>query len=427
MFTIFFFLSSSGNSENLSPPFEPTEQGDVGYWEVGGSTVIYPDKIMLIPPIQYRQGFLWAKFMSPRGPWSVSFQIDFGYGNDGGGFNFLINNKFGDYGPIFGGPSKFVGISFIGSLTTNQKTDFLNLRLIQSTGEKSYTVDNLPDPMVSIAIQKNNPLLIKLEIKNGNISAYIDSVQYISQPLQITPFDHFIGLTASSDTYFTEIYLHQISIEAQKLSMHNHTLGDHKNQRSIDHDRITSYRNPIFNNTVSELQKLHSINPKGLSDVTETTDASVDKVLNVIDEINEVTFDIPSFSELTGFVQDNLMTTVRRWQRRTLKIVERAQDARNVAGSAIESTEEVLDFFNYTLRSKVFKTNEQIMEFQELLVQLALDGIDEGDVMSKMADRVNKSSAIRIVVLGSIIELLLLAGFFAALNIPAIRRKLLSW
>ncbi|KAH0792562.1 Legume-like lectin family protein [Histomonas meleagridis] len=431
---VLVFQCVSKTTADLSPPFEPTEEGNIGYWEVGGSSVIYKDMIMLTPPIQYRKGFLWTKVEVPEFPWSISFKIEFGEGNGGGGFNFLIVNKYGTSGPICGGPSKFRGISFVGLIDHSTEQQTLQMSLIQSSGEKAYSLENFDHPDISIPFQDNTPILFTLNFNDKEVSVNIDGKQYFTQRLNVSLYEHYIGLTAACNKYYTQINLYEILFKIDDFSSrvlnfeeHQHTLGNHRNHGHVKHPHKSGFRNPIFNKTTSELQSFKRLNPSGVPNVTETPESTTDRVFDVVDEVNHASFDVASFSDLTEFVQENLLMYSQKWQKRTIKIVERVQSARDVAGAAMNSAQKMLDFFNSTLKEKFFKTYDQILNLKAIFEQMDEEGIDHENVISSIAKSADKSPAMKIVVFGSVVEMVLLFGFLVIMNVPSIRKRIIGY
>jgi hypothetical protein len=177
-------------------------------------------------------------------------------------------------------------------------------------------------------------------------------------------------------------------------------------------------RKPYFNFTLAEFEA-----SQAASGVI-TSDATLDRLFAIIDEVNAASFEVASFSELNTFVNEKLVTYGEKWQRRTIKIVERVQQARNVAGAAWNYTQSMLKTFNATLKDSVLKTSEKIGDLRELLTEQSESGIDEGQGIRHIASEVNDSILLKVVRWGMGIEIVAFFCFIIVALIPAVRESL---
>lgn len=427
---IYFFLyvmpGLMTTNGDLNPPFETDADGNVKNWEIGGSAAAFNDKIILVPPIQYRQGLVWTQVAIPTGSWSITYNLTLRETNGGGGFAFWFANKYGASGPIYGGPSMFKGLGLLVSIKKNNE---LFLILVQSNGRDELNIDELPAADEIVRYVPDEPFTFKVSFENGMVKVYYNNKVVIKQELTVALAKRYIGISAGCRKHFTRIDLNNVAFhlhDDEEMETHEQTIGDNKMNAQIENpEESFTLRNPAFNLTQQEFNKFEELNKDKL-DIEKTTEAKATTVLDVIEEINAASFDVASYSELNDFIQENILPYTQKWQRRTLKIVERVQKARDVAGAAMNSTQELLTLFNTTLIEKVFKTSDKILSLSDFMNEIANKGVDEDGELETMVNKAKSSSTIRIITIFSIFELIVLVVLLIISQFPFVKRKLIG-
>ena len=111
-----FFLFSLGLSKTIAdiePPIELDSDGTVNLWEFSGSATVYPDSVMLLPPIQFRRGCGWTTVDIPKQSFGITFDLVISDGDRGSALGIWMIDKYAQDGPLAGGPSVFNGIGLI--------------------------------------------------------------------------------------------------------------------------------------------------------------------------------------------------------------------------------------------------------------------------------------------------------------------------
>jgi hypothetical protein len=70
-FCCLLFFSQEKPTADLTPPFYAIAKTRIGYWETTGSTPVYEESVVLVPPIQSRQGGIWNTLSPPYGVWWI--------------------------------------------------------------------------------------------------------------------------------------------------------------------------------------------------------------------------------------------------------------------------------------------------------------------------------------------------------------------
>jgi hypothetical protein len=207
-----------------------------------------------------------------------------------------------------------------------------------------------------------------------------------------------------------------------RLGRHDSPLWEHKPLRNFQPADRPPLRRPYFNRTLVEYEATR------LAKGEITSDAPAETLFDVIDEVNAANFEVASFSELMNFVNDHLAMYGYKWQKRTLKIVERVQQARNVTSAAWNYTNLVMVTFNETLNYSLIKTVGKILMIEERVIEdVAWSDVDEEThAIQHAAQSVNESSVIRWLIIVAVMELVTLIVFLVIANIPSVRETLLG-
>jgi hypothetical protein len=251
-----------------------------------------------------------------------------------------------------------------------------------------------------------------------------DGSEIARSPLEANLTETYVGITAVSESRVSKINLlsveFQVSELGEKIGSRTGVAWNPNPASHFSPPESGPMRKPYFNLTLEEYNKRRAAN-----DIVNS-EASVDRLFDVIDEVNAASFEVASFSELNAFVNDKLMRYSEKWHRRTIKIVERVQQSRNVSGVAWQYTQSMLQTFNATLKDSVLKASGKIGDLSDLLREQSELGIDEGRGIGHIAEAVTRSRLIGFFVWMSGIEMVALTAFLLTANVPSVRSDLLG-
>ena len=430
MFYLFFNFFSSTSADLISP-FEVDSKGKIGFWELGGSALPYEKYITLSPPIQFSKGCVWTNVQIPsNNNWTIDLNFHI-HQTTGGGFGLFFVEKYGMDGNLYGGPNIFKGIALLGSIIQNNDQSFsIALHFLQSKGGSKFNTNNLPKPDYILDFSRRNIISLQLIRSKNGFLVYGSSkenpkkLNYLfNKNINIDISKNYIGLTAQSDRLINRFDLYSIKFLVNDDIIKNNRPQSMGNSIPSSHytpETFYRLRNPSFNLTILELLQQESTG--GLIN----GNSSVFDLLTIIDEINNASYDVASYSELNSFIRNNILNYSQKWQQRTLKLIERVQKARNVAGAAFNYTFEIMEVFNSTMKQNLLRTSMKIIDLAELLLDVSENGVDENNELTEMVDDVNKSNLIKILLYGAIIELIGLILLILFLNVPYINQKFLG-
>jgi hypothetical protein len=422
LLSLFSRLVASRTSADLIPPFYPNQNGNLGYWEIGGATQIEHDAIMLAPPVQFHKGHIWTNAQVPLDDWKMELDFLISESNGGGGFAIWIIDKYGADGPLFGGPSSFAGVAVHARIRPAAGGNMeLEFRIIQNPSSlKPPLLKFLPTPIAVVEFTPSTRFIVTIGFTGSEITLEYNETEVGRVPLQSNLSENFIGITAASEDRHSRIDLLMLHFHVKTMiGARDSLVWDHKPLSYFQPAEHFLLKRPYFNKTLAEYEASQAA--KG--EITSETTAP--RIFEVIDEVNEASFEVASFSELNFFVNDNLLMYGEKWQRRTLKIVERVRESRNVAASAWNYTNSVMETFNRTLKDSVLKTTGKIDDLRNFLAGFSADGIDEGHALGYLADDVNQSPVITYLMAIAFIELISLFAFLLMANIPCVGSHLL--
>lgn len=425
-------LSIEDTTADLKPPYEITSMNTVGFWEFGGSSLVHEDIIMLVPPIQYHKGFLWTNVEIPQGKWGIRYNMRVSEGV-GGGFAIWFVDRYGADGELHGGPNSFLGIGIFATIKSyGAGRHNIYFNFIQSTDAQEYKYDNLPKPD-AIEMFSDEPFELEIKYDKNMITITYNKKQIISKKLDIDLSQLYTGITAATyretsriDVKSIEFILEEFSpiIDVNKVR-NDVSMGQH-HSAYFKPEHQSLLRGDQFNITLEELSKY--VATGGIDSASYTTPkAEMFRVLDVIEELNAQAYQVASFSELNMFVKNNLLPYSEKWQKRTLKVIERVQEARNVAGAAYNFTTEIIKTFNSTLRQSVLKANMKIISLTEVLNENAELGIAEDEKFHEISKEVHNTKLYRILTYIALAEIVILALYVASLKIPFVHTYMLGY
>lgn len=349
-------MSQTINAD-LIPPFISLDNKKIGLWTIGGVSLIYNDYIILTPPLQYHRGSIWSSAQIPYNDWSMQVELSLSEGSGGGGFGIWLIEEYGKEGQLNGGPSDFTGISIIGE----RNQSYVNLKFLSDSIKRNKTVKIHNSKL--ILFMQFSYSFIKIAMFHP-ITKEFYSIMNISNHFDLS--SKFIGITAQSDEYTSLITLQSVTFhindERDSYDANNQYFkyddiqqdeNFYINQSSKLHrdppntvDDIAHFqpkishrlRNPIFLSTRTEILQMEAMNGK-LDSLLNIEPAKVMHVLNVIDEINEVSFGVASFSDLCNFIDLTITPYAEKWNKRTQQIIDYVKNTKIVTDNACQTAQ----------------------------------------------------------------------------------------
>jgi hypothetical protein len=412
------------NTADLVPPFRPNYQGNIGYWAPGGCAQINEDYVMLVPPIQYRKGQIWTNVEVPEGDWAVDYTFQIPEGDNGGGFALWFIDKYGAEGDLLGGPCEFQGVCLHCIITSGHHGQHdLELRVVQNLGlSKTCFRKYLPVATAVCPYDPQRPFMLTVGFYNRQIVLNFDRSEIARVDLEANLTQNYIGITALTERRVSLVKLlkveFQMTVLRETLAKRNAFAWQHKAASQYQPPEQLLLRKPSFNVTLAEYTAFKSGSPN--------EEGSVDRLFAIIDEVNAASFEVASFAELNSFVNDKLVVYGQKWHRRTMKIVERVQQSRNVAEVAWKHSESMLQVFNASLKQSLRKSSAEFANAQRLFKNLEDTGIDADDSLGDMVAGVNQAPQIRIFLWLAEIELTVFVTFLIVTNIPFVKNRILG-
>jgi hypothetical protein len=376
---LFLFVSPtlSKTSGDLAAPFVPGIDGKLGHWEMAGSAVREDDLIMLVPPIQYMRGAIWANSELPNGEWG--FEVDFQvYESHGGNLAIWVCDRFGADGDVGGGPSVFLGVLVFVSVHRDRRSDppELVFRVVQHStlrpvgpelggaGKGLEVSEGVP---IKVIVQfVSNRLIVRASQEGRESRVY-------AEPLEVDPNNLFIGVTAQNAATVGRwdllgvTYLLELSREINQRT--GIEFGEIPRSNYIP-EQVTAYRNPALGFTSALLTE----QTEGQGLFTEGA-VHLRNVLDVVEELTIASEGVASFKELNEFVRQTLIPYTQKWHRRTLKIVDQVRETRDVLGAAWNYSQAVMSSLNQSVAYSSSKTSFKLLNlgviFQDQAAQLA--------------------------------------------------------
>ena len=400
-FSLLISFIFSATSADLSPPFILGSDNKIGYWELGGNAVLDENLIMLIPPIQNRKGCVWTDVEIPnKDVWEMTFSFQIPHA-EGGTFGLWFVNQYAQDGTFCGGPNVFKGAALVGQIVRIRDHGIgLALSFINNNGNKHYKDFDF-EPDIYFDVQRRTPIWITARYDHGYFKFYSNFADESSngeenflfeKELTVDISDNYIGITAQNERLVMNMNLlsvtFDVTVPQHKLGKRERSMGNRKPASQFTPSTVYRLRNPAFNKTIKEIQEQE----KSGGIIKEG--ATVDEIFDIIEEVNRANYDVASFSELNSFIKNNIMNYSQKWQRRTLKLVDRVRNTRNVAGAALNYTTTIMETFRDQMQTTLSKTNEKFADLYSLLGEFGGRGIDVNNDMHQMADDINKRSIV---------------------------------
>ncbi|OHT16244.1 Legume-like lectin family protein [Tritrichomonas foetus] len=427
MLFTFIFLTSSETIADLVPPFTLNSKDQVGLWEFNGKAIIHEDRIMLSPPVQFSKGSAWTNLEFPIVDWSVTFDLEIAEGTGGGGFGIWFVDKYGADGNLYGGPSQFRGIAITGAVKTVGESKMINFKILQDSGTLVFL--EAPDADSTLYF---NPYQTKISLRISFKSGFLylenlntDSQQWEVLSKRIVKIDiakNYLGITAQSDQHTSRFDIRSISFsvdevrESQNKVSMEHSTGNYHPKHTL------RLRNPKFDKVLVEMGRMDANN----ENANKNMEASADRLLDVIMEMNSATFDTASFTEVNFFIHNTILPYVQKWHTRTIKVVNEIQNARNIYGAMWNYTHEMATNFKNNIKQSTEKTTEKIQNLSDLLLKDSeIDNDEQPKKQSVIVISLNSESFSPVIVIlyASILEMVVFLSFLMIFQNPRIRER----
>ena len=397
---ILLSFSFSEQTSDLSPPFYPNEKNRVGYWDVGGASVVYEDYIILLPPIQYHKASIWNSLPIPFGEWFIDFDLNISQITQQtkninkigsyGGFSIWIIDSYGADGTLLGGPERFHGLSFPCYMTIDDTgSPLFQFGLFQSNG----TIEFNSDQFISNSTTKHKPTANRFKLRLHVQPKYISlifiskSIQkvLINETLNVDLSQAWLGLTSMSGEWSSRIDLYSAKFEVfypsfsiknqqKNLNSMNHRLQ--KQNPHVNRALSTLLRNPSFTLMKKEISNLTY--RKGVID-SKSSLSNLNDVLTACDEIGEVVSQTATYAHLNEFIRNTMIPYTQGWQKRTFKIIEGVGNAKLMLSQSFNQTKALIYIFNNSIVEMTTKTDKKIVKLSDLL----LNETQEQDLQDK--------------------------------------------
>ena len=411
-------LVSSTPTADLTPPFYANDKNRVGFWDVGGSSLVFDDRIILSPPIQFRKGSVWDSLPVPYGEWALDVVLNVSDGS-GGGFAVWLINQHGADGPLFGGPQVFSGAAVTASIVNDRYGLNAKFNIIQSQGADKFETDEVMRESESSLRLSNQPICLRVHITKESIAlAYVKITQdgdqvteLVRKELSVDLGQAWLGITAMSDEYTSRFDLLSAKIdvvEFEKFGARRRQSDSKKLSRQskfIDADQIRLLRNPSF---VQMKKELASFN--GLNGVIGESDKQADNIFKICDEFGRVLSEVATYKQLNNFIRNTMIPYAQSWHRRTFKIIENVGTAKTLLSESFNQTEALISIFNSTITQMIAKTDRKIIKLTDLLENVTKEQTIHDD--ESMKDIVKQSPLVAFLRIFSVVEVILIVVYY---------------
>lgn len=369
-------------TSDLIPPFYPNEKNRVGYWDVGGASVVYEDYIIMLPPIQNHKGSIWNSLPIPFGEWLIDIELNLsaidvpnksknkisGYG----GFSIWLIDSYGADGTLLGGPERFHGVSIPCFIETgSSQFPLFQFGLFQSNGTSSFNSDQILSNCTTTFQPKSSQFRLRIHVQKDFISISDDSQNFIiNNSLNVDLSKAWLGLTTMSGERSTQLDLlsakfkvfHPIFNRQPNKNANFQYL--HKQDPHVNKVLSSVLRNPSFSLMKQEITNLTAT--KGVVDPKNSISNLID-VLVACDEINEVVSQTATYAQLNDFIRNTMIPYTQGWQKRTFKIIDGVEKAKLMLTEAFNQTKAMIYIFNNSIVEMTTKTDKKIVKLSDLL------------------------------------------------------------
>lgn len=380
-YIVLISLCFSTPTSDLTPPFYPNEKNRVGYWDVGGASLVYEDNIILLPPIQNHKGSVWDSLPIPFGEWFIDFYLDISSFNKEikkenkigsyGGFAIWLINSYGADGTLLGGPNRFQGTCISSYIANdNSGSPLFQFGLFQSNGTDTFTSENFtknskvtfkPEEMEFKLRMHIQPKFISLVTFSGASEKVL-----INNSLKVDLSQAWLGVTSMTGELMAQIDLLSAKFHVFHESLLKRNLNGqqqlHKQNPHVHQSLSAVLRNPSF----SLMKKEISDYKKAKGEILNS-DTKIEYVLTVCDEIGDVVSQTATYGQLNDFIRNTMIPYTQGWQKRTFKIIDGVDKAKSLLTQAFNQTKAMIEIFNNSMLEMTKKTDKKIVKLSDLL------------------------------------------------------------
>jgi hypothetical protein len=188
--------------------------------------------------------------------------------------------------------------------------------------------------------------------------------------------DNVIGITAQSDEYTSLVVLRSITfhVDDRRTGFRSSPeraaplFGEHFEPRV--RQRL---RNPTFFSMRTEILQFENVR----GDLNGPLDpTNVHHVLNVIDELREVSSEVASFSDLNNFIRTTLIPYTQTWSKRTHQILGYVESAKGTTLRACDMARQIAFEFRFIKNLSVVTTEARVGDLARDLEDSLLENFD---------------------------------------------------
>ena len=382
---------------DLVPPFLVDGDGRrLGMWELSGAAVAYDDRIMLVPPIQYRTGAVWLVAVAPGVNWAIQIEMRIRERN-GGCVCFCVSKQFG----LTENETEQVVMA---TLRNDSKVE-LSLPHAPSKGTYTYDVDEL--------------MILNLYFANGNVVVSVVNPE-TKDTTDVFDFvidmgHRFVGIQAQTNEKVALIELTSVTFHVT-----DERFGWLFLRRSVRTNGSGSYtpqiverlRNPAFFATRIELMELEKLSGD-LSKLTSPTNAM--SLIVVIDELSQVSAGVATFNDLNTFLTTTISPYVDTWAKRTGKITTYMEETRSMTVSTCKTAKLMASHVGSIVNITITKTESRINTIQAELEDALIETLQtlnermiqecESDIIARFIWMVTILEAVTVSIILFVLEL----------------------
>ena len=399
----FFILFCCSDVFDLSPPFNMISGDKMEYWDFSGSTLVLKDKIQIVPPVQFKKGAVWSNLQMPKSAWSANFEFKYRKGNKGTHFGIWYIDKYNAEGGLIGGPNVYRGFAVICLYKEDFRHSFLEFYFEQNNGGNSIDINKLNSPFMKMNYTQGATFYVEITVDDRRIIISVNENVCFNDELSFDISKNYLGITATTTHYVASLELYSVrfkslsetDLKKRRVFMNN------KNSDSYKPEQFTLYRNPKFEMIHDEKLKMNE---------NKEYQSTFEHLLQVIQEVYDVTAQVVSFSELNDYITQNIVPYTVKYQQRTLKISDIMRNSLNTVGMGMNYTSQVL----ISLNKSITENSNKMRTKSSSLVQLFNEIDDDFNINEIIKDSGSLlSSSLLIIGLSEFITFILILTFFS--------------
>ncbi|KAH0792648.1 putative vesicular mannose-binding lectin [Histomonas meleagridis] len=225
------------------------------HWEYGGYSYFKDGKLVLVPGDRLSKGYIWCTSRLPVTNWSSTSTFSFQNDSNFNQFGIWITSNYGQVGDVFGGPSKFSGISVL----CRFQDGILKIEVRQNDGTLSFLpIHFYPEhefrlikPKVSIQITATLNI-VKINLKHDNKETII----FDDQPL-VNPSHFWFGITSFNSQDGSPLIVNSVKLTGMKERLRDDEIVK---QKSSNNTALITLNQLLHSNqTINVSQVIESV------------------------------------------------------------------------------------------------------------------------------------------------------------------------